>query len=919
MKYLIVILFFFGGIAQGFAQTYSIKGKIQENGSKLGVPNATIILLMASDSTQVNGMISDLEGNFEIASVRQGEYLLKVQYVGYQNFFKTIEVDSDMQLGSIFIREEALDLSEVVINARRSTGTQKSDTTMYNAYAFKTMKDASAQALLEKLPGINSQEGVLQAQGENIAQILVDGKPFFGGDIKTALQNIPAEVIQSIEIYDQKSEKAQLSGFDDGERLKTINIITKPNRRKGQFGKTTAGYGTNDRYMVGASINAFDEDQRITFTGLTNNINLLNYSSDPNAQENSTPQEGVIKTNILGLNYSDLWGEKIKVTGSYIYTNRENVGVVNRFRDFVTTDESNQFYTETSTDVRGNNEHQANLRIEYNLNEKNRILYIPRFSAQFETENSGFFGETENGFNLINQVENLKTGKYQDFDYFHRLLYSHKFNKPGRTITWRTNFSNGWNKDESDRKALNTYYENGGERLEILNQRTTRERLGNSWETGISFTEPFGKKGQMELEYEIGNRTNDSDKLTFNVEGRDFETENLRLDTTLSNTFESQYITQELEFGYQFTAEKFKMQTELQYQDAKLDNKQQFPQPFDLKRNFNSILPTVRMEYKFSPNTNIQVDYDTYTNEPQINQLQNVIDNTNPLQLRTGNPQLDQAYNNNLRLRFRSNNPDTDRNWFLYAQSTLVDNYISNSSFIADEPTEIQDGIILEKGSQLNKPVNLDGFFELRSWASFGMPLGFLKSNFNINAGAGFTRRPGLVNDQLGFNNSQRLSTGLSINSNISDQIDFNIWSRSSYNKVENTLNPSLNDTFFNQRFSLNFNWIFWEGFIYRLDLNHQINAGLSEGFDNSFSLVNMSLGKKIFKNQRGEISIMVYDLFAQNANVRRNITETFIEDIQTNVLQRYFMLTFTYNLRRFSKGMDEDSYNELYKTEENQ
>ena len=919
MKYLIVILFFFGGIAQGFAQTYSIKGKIQENGSKLGVPNATIILLMASDSTQINGMISDLEGNFEIASVRQGEYLLKVQYVGYQNFFKTIEVDSDMQLGSIFIREEALDLSEVVINARRSTGTQKSDTTMYNADAFKTMKDASAQALLEKLPGINSQEGVLQAQGENIAQILVDGKPFFGGDIKTALQNIPAEVIQSIEIYDQKSEKAQLSGFDDGERLKTINIITKPNRRKGQFGKMTAGYGTNDRYMVGASINAFDEDQRITFTGLTNNINLLNYSSDPNAQENSTPQEGVIKTNILGLNYSDLWGEKIKVTGSYIYTNRENVGVVNRFRDFVTTDESNQFYTETSTDVRGNNEHQANLRIEYNLNEKNRILYIPRFSAQFETENSGFFGETENGFNLINQVENLKTGKYQDFDYFHRLLYSHKFNKPGRTITWRTNFSNGWNKDESDRKALNTYYENGGERLEILNQRTTRERLGNSWETGISFTEPFGKKGQMELEYEIGNRTNDSDKLTFNVEGRDFETENLRLDTTLSNTFESQYITQELEFGYQFTAEKFKMQTELQYQDAKLDNKQQFPQPFDLKRNFNSILPTVRMEYKFSPNTNIQVDYDTYTNEPQINQLQNVIDNTNPLQLRTGNPQLDQAYNNNLRLRFRSNNPDTDRNWFLYAQSTLVDNYISNSSFIADEPTEIQDGIILEKGSQLNKPVNLDGFFELRSWASFGMPLGFLKSNFNINAGAGFTRRPGLVNDQLGFNNSQRLSTGLSINSNISDQIDFNIWSRSSYNKVENTLNPSLNDTFFNQRFSLNFNWIFWEGFIYRLDLNHQINAGLSEGFDNSFSLVNMSLGKKIFKNQRGEISIMVYDLFAQNANVRRNITETFIEDIQTNVLQRYFMLTFTYNLRRFSKGMDEDSYNELYKTEENQ
>ncbi len=919
MKYLILTLLFFGGIAQCFAQTYSIKGKIQETGSNLGIPNATVILMIASDSTQVTGIISDLEGNFEISSVRQGEYLLKVQYLGYQNFFKTIQADQDIQLGSIFIREVATELSEVTISARRSTGTQKSDTTMYNADAFKTMKDASAQTLLEKLPGINSQDGVLQAQGENITQILVDGKPFFGGDIKTALQNIPAEVIQSIEIFDQKSEKAQLSGFDDGERMKTINIITKPNRRKGQFGKATAGYGTDDRYLVGASINAFDEDQRITFTGLSNNINLLNYSSDPNAQENSAPQEGIIETNILGLNYSDLWGKKIKVTGSYVYTKRENVGVVNSFRDFVTTDESNQFYTETSTDVRGNKEHQANLRFEYNIDDKNRILYIPRFSAQFETENSAFFGKTEDGVNLINQVENLKTGNYQDYDIYNRLLYSHKFNKPGRTITWRTNFSKSWNEDKSDRNARNTYYENGGERLEILNQRTSRERQGNSWETGVSFTEPLGKKGQMEIEYEIGNRKNDSDKLTYNVEGGDFETGNLELDTALSNTFESQYITQELEFGYQFTAEKFKMQTELQYQDARLDNKQQFPAPFDLKRQFSSILPTVRMEYKFSPNTNIQVDYDTYTNEPQINQLQNVIDNTNPLQLRTGNQQLDQAYSNSLRMRFRSNNPETDRNWFLFAQSTIIANYISNSSLIAVEPTEIQDGIILEKGSQLNKPVNLDGFFELRSWASYGMPLGFMKSNFNINAGLGITRRPGLVNDQLGFNNSQRLSTGLSINSNISDQIDFNIWSRSSFNKVENTLNPSLNDSFFNQRFRLNFNWIFWEGFIYRLDLNHQINAGLSEGFDNSFSLVNMSLGKKIFNNQRGEISIMVYDLFAQNANVRRNITETFIEDVQTNVLQRYFMLTFTYNIRRFSKGMDEDSYNERYKTDENQ
>lgn len=918
MKYLFILIFIFFRLTFSFAQTYQIQGKIEEAESKLGVPNATIILLLASDSTQIDGLISDLNGKFKFTSVKKGEYLLKIQFLGFQTRIKEILVNSDLELGSILIKEEASDLAEIIVNARRSTGIQKSDTTLFNADAFKTMKDASAQALLEKLPGISSQEGVLQAQGENIAQILVDGKPFFGGDIQTALQNIPAEVIQSIEIFDQKSEKAQLSGFDDGQRLKTVNIITKPNRRKGQFGKTTAGYGSDKTFLAGASINAFDEDRRITFTGLTNNINLLNYSSDPNAQGNSRPPEGVITTNILGLNYSDLWGKKIKVTGSYIFSNRENIGQINRFRDFVTTDDSNQFYTETRTDIRNTSTHSANLRLEYNINERNRILYIPRFSAENETENSNFFGTTANGEIPINQIENLKTGKYDDLDFFNRLLYSHKFMRPGRTFTWRSNLAKGWNKDESNRQAKNTFFENQQGRTELLNQRTTRQRLGDSWETGVSFTEPIGKKGQMEIEYEIGNRANDSDQLTFDVEKGDFIDGNYLLDTALSNTFESSYLTQELELGYQYSTERFKMQTEIQYQDAQLNNKQEFPAPFELRRRFNSFLPTVRIEYKFSPNTNIQVDYDTDTNEPRINQLQSVIDNTNPLQLRTGNPDLDQAFRNNLRVRFRSKNPDSEQNWFLYAESTRIDKFISNSSLIASVPTEIQDGIILEKGSQLNRPVNLDGFFEVRSWASYGMPLSFIKSNFNINAGAGYTRRPGLVNDQLGFNNSQRLSSGVSLNSSINDQIDFNIWARASLNKVENTLNPNLNNDFINQRFRVNFNWIIWEGFIYRLDLNHQINAGLSAGFDNNFTLVNMSMGKKVFKNQRGEVSLMVYDLLKQNANVRRSITETFIEDTQSNVLQRYLMLTFTYNIRRFSKGMDEDSYNELYQTETN-
>lgn len=917
MNNLLLTIALFFGVLGLQAQTFTIKGKVLEAGKAVPIPYANILLLRVTDSTQVTGTISEVDGEFALSSVKEGTYLFKIQYLGYEAFFKTLNLRTDLDLGALSLKEEARALSEVVIAASRAAGAQKRDTTLYNADAFRTMKDASAQVLIEKLPGVVSDGGILQAQGENIAQILVDGKPFFGTDVRAALQNLPAEVIQSIEIFDQKSEKSQVSGFDDGERLKTINIITKANRRKGQFGKTTAGYGTEDRYLLGASINAFDEDQRITFTGLANNVNQLSYSSDANTQTEGRPQEGIVTTSLLGMNYSDLWGKKIKLTGNYGYTKNENLGLVNRVRDFVTADQSDVSYLENSRDVRISQRHEANLRLEYNPNEKNKILYIPRLEANVETENSSFFGQTKNGSSPINEVDNQRTGTYKEVDFFNRLIYSRKFDKPGRSITWRSVLHQGFDRDISDRLANTTYYQAGGNRTEVLAQQTVRERIGTRWESGISYTEKIGKAGQLELEYEIGNRANDSDTRVLNVNREDFEQGSTTLDSLLTNVFVSDYLTQEMELGYQFSSEKFKFQTELKYQNAKLDNSQEFPEAFALQRRFSAVLPTMRMEFIFSPTTNIQIDYDTETAEPQIRQLQPVLDNSNPLQFRTGNPDLDQSYSNEVRLRFRSQNPDTDRSWFLFTSSTFTNRFISNSTLIAKETQVLPEGITLQKGSQLIKPVNLDGFWEVRSWASYGMPIGLIKSKLNINAGAGLTRRPGQINDVIGFITSQRLSTGISLASSISENLDFNLSSRSSFNGVENTLNTNGNSQFFQQRFRVNFNWVFWKGIIYRLDLNHQINTGLNAGFNTNFSLVNMSLGKKVFKNQRGEVSLMVYDLLNQNANIRRSITETFIEDIQTNVLQQYFMLSFTYNLRRFSKGMDEDKYNEMYKDEE--
>jgi hypothetical protein len=368
-----------------------------------------------------------------------------------------------------------------------------------------------------------------------------------------------------------------------------------------------------------------------------------------------------------------------------------------------------------------------------------------------------------------------------------------------------------------------------------------------------------------------------------------------------------------VELGYQYKLEKMRFQVELEYQKGDLKNDQEFPAPFILSRSFEAYLPTLRFDYSISDHTNLELNYDTDTNTPEIGQLQGAVDNSNPLQLRTGNPDLNQSYSNRIRGRFKSNDPETDHSWFIFAQASMVRDAISNSSFIADETTALENGIVLEKGSQIFRPVNLEGYKDFRSWVSYGVPVDFLKSNFNISGGYSFFKRPGQVNDALSFNNSQRLTTGVSLSSNISDQIDFNISTRFSVNDVENTLNGDLNSRYFNQGSRINLNWIIWKGIVYRLDMNHQLNTGLSTGYDNNFVLMNMSLGKKVFTNERGEISLNVYDLLGQNTSVRRNISDIYIEDVQSNVLQRYFMLTFSYNLRRFGRGTDMDDYNQIF------
>lgn len=914
MKYSLFFFVLFLCSFQLSAQTYSILGVVQSAKDGTTFPAATVMILNPKDSATITGAVTDFEGVFEITGVKPGDYIFKVQYIGYQSISQPITIEKqNLDMGPVLLEEQSTWLGEVTVETRRATGQQQGDTTQFNAAAFKTMRDASAQALVEKLPGVTLQDGNIQAQGENVVQILVDGKPFFGNDVKAALQNLPAEVIESIQIYDKLSDKAEMSGFDDGERQKTINIVTKANRRSGQFGRMTAGYGSRERYMLGASVNFFNEDKRVTVTGLSNNINALDYSGDANSQGETRTQNGIIKTNTIGVNFSDDWGDKIEITGSYLFSQRENEGNAVRIRDYILPSNEGQIYRENSDDIQRNQDHRFNMRFEYNPNERNRFLFRPYASLKNDKEESYFFGRTTENGDPLNQTENSRQSDNDDYDVGGWMFFSHRFAKKGRSFTIGGSGGYHNNLDESNRQAENIFY-GEEERQELLNQYTTRDRTGFNWETNASFTEPIGKNGQVELEYEIGNRLDDSDKITYDVLDDPDPTEaRLMPDTALSNTFNSEYLSQEMELGYQYRVKKFRLQVEAEYRRADLVNDQEFPQPFYIERTFTNIAPTVRMDFQFSKTKRLDLDYDTRTNAPNIGELQDVIDVSNPLKLRTGNPDLDQAFTNRIRLRYRSRNNETDQSFFVYMSSSIINDYIGNSSIIAEEPIALGDGVILEKGSQLSAPVNLDGFWDFRSYVNYGQPLDFIKSNGNVFGSVNYSHRPGMINEQLNFVNNTNFRAGFSVSSNISEKIDFNFSTRSSYNVVENSLRPTLNNNYFSQSTRLSYDWIIFDDIVYRMDLNHRFNSGLSEDLDNSFVLLNMSIGTKILKNDRGELSLNVYDLFQQNNNIRRNVTELYVEDMQSNVLQRYFMLTFSYNLRHFNNNTSMDDYEELH------
>ena len=923
MKKLITLPIFLFTLALQ-AQNLVISGQLTDDQNQPLIGGAAV-LLNPGDSSMVKGSAGDIDGNFTIAGLSEGRYLLKLSYLGYTTLIMEQQLSASVNLGRIVLQPTARNLGQVDVVGKIPPVQIKGDTTQYNAAAYKTNPDASAEDLVTKMPGVTVVDGKVQAQGEEVKSVLVDGKQFFGDDASAVLKNLPAEVIDNIQVFDKRSDQSQFTGFDDGNTTKTINIVTKPEMRNGVFGRMYGGYGYQEKWRGGVALNFFKDKRRITLLANSNNINEQNFSSDDLAGVMSSggqggggrgaggsggrpggggsggadnflvnPSGGITQTNAFGINYSNTWG-KVELTGSYFFNRAENNATGSLYRTYISPQNEGLTYSQSSVNSSINTNHRANFRIEWKVDSLNSFLFQPKFSYQKNDGSSSLAGRNMLFADSISNTINNYQSNLWALNFSTPILYRHAFGKRGRTIS--INASPGYNQTKANSNLLSyTGYYSDTLTTDTLNQISNLNKQGYVLTSTVTYTEPLSKTSQLMFNYSNNFNKSNSDKQTFGFE----EGTNAysRFDTSLSNTFNSFYHSESGGVTYRIQKEKWNMMAGLSYQWAQLQNERIFPFQYNLTKTFISVLPSTMFQYKFNPKKTLRIFYRSNNNAPSVDQLQDVINNSNALQLTTGNANLTQDFQNTLNVRYSAVNATKNTSFFALLGGTYTNNYIGKSTYIAPNDTVLSSNILLARGSQLTMPVNLNGYYNARAFVNYSFPISKIKTNMSINAGGNYSHTPGLINGDANFANNTSASVGIVFSSNISTKFDFTLSSNSSYNNIANTLQTNSNSTFYNQNSRFKIQAQPWKGLVIQTDINHQFYSGLSSSLTQNYLLWNAAIGYKFLKNQAAEIRLTVFDILKQNNSVSRNTTETYYEDTQTNVLQRYFMLTFTYNLK---------------------
>lgn len=897
-----------------FGQTHIL---VIDANSKEALSLASGAYLNTKDSSVIKTFQTNLNGFFNSLPPIDKDVIMQIKYVGYDNYNKILKKGSKIP-DTISLTKSGINLSQVQISAEKVAVGVKSDTIQFNAGAFNVKQNDMAEDLLKKLPGMSvEKDGTVKAQGETINKITVDGKPFFGTDPKMVTKNIPADAIDKVEVFDRKSDQATFSGFDDGSGEKSINFTLKPDKRKAKFGRIEAGYGSKERYESSLTYFNFNEGQQLSIVGMSNNANKSGFtmedaSSFMSASGNQGGGQGgpgggrgpggggtglnigsllnantlgINKTSSGGVNFKDNLSKKVEFSGSYFLGNNSSY---TEERDFKKSFVSNNSYLTNTNSIANTSSlsHRFNFSIEYKINDNNSIKFEPAVTIQNNKNDANKTvstlrpeGDTLNS-SIISNNSNTNSWRIGG-----QLLFRHKFKTEGRTFSISVNPK----MNESNSTNFNTSKTNKYDLLpgnlitrDTVDQKVLNDQSGNGLNSNLSYTEPISKIIGLEISYLYNYEKNSRDRSTY-----DFESNNqdyTDYNSLLSNNFKNTYTTHRPSLSIQFKKLKYQLTFTGAYQHASLESVSITEnKPFGI--NFDNFLPSANARFTLSKTRSININYNTNTRQPNLDDIQPVPDLSDPLSIKIGNPDLVQEYTHTLRANYRSF--DMAKNQFIsiFLRAEYTKNKIVNSTSF--NPS----------GIETTKKLNADGYFTGTFFFNFGMP--YKKFNFNAGTSNNYRRDISFINDKKNLGDNYTNNINLKAYFNPNDKIETSLGGTAARTVSTYSLQTEQNSSYNDLSLDLSFKIELPFAFRIESDASYIQRTGLAAGFNRTYTIWNASLTKSFMSNKAFEITLKGYDLLNQNIAVNRNTTSTYIEDSNSLTLTNYFMLTARYFLNR--------------------
>ena len=927
MKKVLTTILFACLVVASYAQNGKITMSVIDSQTKQAVVGAVVSIAPASKPDDAKHFTSGDNGKVVIPAQKYGDYKLIIGFLGYDDLEMDVKISSaNKDLGNVALTESTTKIDAVVKEVQAIRASQKGDTVSYNASAFKVASDADVEGLLKKMPGITIKNGSVEAQGETVKKIYVDGKEFFGEDVATALNSLPAQAVKNIEVYNKLSDNAEFSGMDDGDSFKALNIVTQPGMRQGVLGKLFAGYGyepnaegitDKNKYLVGGSVSHFNGASRLTLLGLFNNVNKQNFSFEDivGATGNTgghgggmgrggvgqymvRPQSGVAKVNAIGLNYSNSWGEKdkVKLQANYFYNDSKTRNLSETIKWYEAPLEDLGTLEQSSYSDNHNYNHRFGARVDWRISEGQSFMSRTNFSLQSYDPFSQTDG-TQKGNTINNLIWNGYNGDNGGYNLSEFIQYRLLLGKKGRFITvdGRVNYRN----NDNDSHSWSNQAIDGTKDPRYLSNDSGSNNLGLG--AAINYAEPVSKFAQVVLRYDFNYTGQENVKNTFNF-GNDASYTNGVLDPTLSNTYTSDYTVHRIGPGYNWAKERNNFVVNLSYQYSTLDGQVQSSKSQPVKRSYNDFTYFMMGNFNFNKQNSLRVFLMSSTDNPRIQQLNNILDLSNMQYVSNGNENLNPAYSHRFNMHYNYTNLEKARTFMWMFSFQTTQDFLARSMYTG---SNIPQDIINEVGAtpiQYSTTENVDGYLDLRTHFNVGLPLNFMKCNLNLMGGVSYREEPSLINGEKNIASNLGYNAHVVLGSNISENVDFTLSWGGGFNQANNSLSTQGKNEYFNHNVEASFKAVFLKGFTFTASANYTQYIGYTNDYNDSYTLCNAYIGHKLFKQQLGEIMFGVNDLFNQNTAFSRSTGSGFTQNSWNSVIGRYFIVQFNYNLRFFGK-----------------